>query len=87
MLDYPMPNGDAHYLLTRLRSTAATESVPVFVMSEGRFDEATESNLKREVCGRPGATRFFRKPLDVEELFPALQKFCGFADNQPVEDF
>jgi CheY-like chemotaxis protein len=87
MLDYPMANGDADYLLTRLRSTAATENVPVFVMSEGRLDDATESSLKREVCGRPVATRLLRKPLDVEVLFPALEKFCGFVDHHPVEDF
>jgi CheY-like chemotaxis protein len=80
-------NGDAQYLLTRLRSTAATESVPVFVMSEDRFDEVTEASLKRDVCGRPGATRHFRKPLDIEELFPALEKFCAFVDHHPVEDF
>jgi CheY-like chemotaxis protein len=87
MLDYPMGNGDARRLLARLRSTAATDSIPVFVMSEGRLDEATESDLKRDVCGRPGAAQFFKKPLATDELLPALQKFCGFVQQHPAEDF
>ena len=74
ILDYPM-QGD---LMSRLRSTPATDSVPVFVMSEKRLDEATESHLRRDVCGRPGAVELFTKPLDTGLLFPALQKFCGF---------
>jgi CheY-like chemotaxis protein len=86
-LDYPMPNGDTLYLLSRLRSTAATDSIPVFVISDGYLDAATESDLKREICGRPGAARFFKKPIQTEELFPALQKFCAFAVPHPTEDF
>jgi CheY-like chemotaxis protein len=86
MLDCPRGNGDAYYLLSRLRSTAATDSIPVFVMSEDRLDEATESDLKRDICGRPGAVRFFRKPLVTEDLFPALQKFCAFVQQYPEED-
>jgi CheY-like chemotaxis protein len=78
LLDYPMSNGDTDYLLSRLRSTAATDSVPVFVMSEKRLDEATELRLRRDVCGRPGAVQLFTKPLDITLLFPALQKYCGF---------
>jgi CheY-like chemotaxis protein len=87
MLDYPMPKGETHYLLSRLRSTAATDSIPVFVISDGHLDAATESDLKREICGRPGASRFFKKPIRTEELFPALQKFCAFALPHPTDDF
>ncbi len=87
LLDYPMANGDTHYLISRLRSTAATDSVPVFVMSERPIDVEIESNLKRDVCGRPGVARLFKKPLDTEQLFPALQKFCAFMLPHPMEDF
>ncbi len=86
LLDY-MSNGDTRYLLSRLRSTAATDSVPVFVMNERLIDAEIESNLKRDVCGRPGVARFFKKPLDPEELFPVLQKFCAFMLPNPTEDF
>jgi CheY-like chemotaxis protein len=87
MLDYPMSNGDTHYLLSRLRNTAATDSIPVFVISERPIDGEIESNLKRNVCGRPGAARFFKKPLDTEQLFPALQKICALMLPHPVCDF
>ena len=87
MLNYPMPNGESHYLLSRLRSTAATDSVPIFVMSEGRLDEATESDLRRDICGHRGVAQFFKKPLDTEALFPALQKFCAFMLPRPVDSF
>jgi hypothetical protein len=57
------------------------------VISERPIDGKIESNLKRDVCGRPGAARFFKKPLDIDELFMALQKHCAFMLPPPVEDF
>jgi CheY-like chemotaxis protein len=75
--DYFMPNGDAHYLLWRLRSTPETARIPVFVMSGQDLDETTQISLKRDVCGLPGAVRIFKKSFDVGELFEALQKFCA----------
>ena len=82
--DYFMPKGDVFYLLGRLRTTAVTEHIPVFVLSGRRLDEVTEQNLKREICGRPGAMQVFKKSFDTQELFGALQKFCGF-ENSRVE--
>ena len=73
-----MPDGDAQYLLYRLRSTPATENIPVFVISGRRLTELTEQALRREICGRPGALRIFTKSFDTDELFEALQKYCGF---------
>jgi CheY-like chemotaxis protein len=76
--DYYMPNGDAFYLLWRLRTTPATERIPVFVISGRKIDEVAESNLRREICGLPGAARVFRKSIETEELFSALKQVCGF---------
>jgi CheY-like chemotaxis protein len=76
--DYFMPNGDAQYLLTRLRTTAATENIPVIVLSGRKLNEVTEQNLKREICGHPGATEILRKSQDTDALFQALRRFCGF---------
>jgi CheY-like chemotaxis protein len=73
-----MPDGDAQYLLYRLRSTAATENIPVFVIRGRRLGEPTKQSLKRAICGRPGALRVFAKSFDTHELFEALQKYCGF---------
>jgi CheY-like chemotaxis protein len=76
--DYLMHNGDALYLLGKLRGTPPTANIPFFVMSARRLDKVTEQVLQREVAGKPGAVRIFYKPLDVDELFPALQHFCAF---------
>jgi CheY-like chemotaxis protein len=72
-----MKEGDVNYLLWRLRSTPATERIPLFVMSGRPFDEATEEALKRDVCGKRGALRVFKKPLDIDELFLALKEHCA----------
>jgi CheY-like chemotaxis protein len=76
--DYFMPNGDAQYLLTRLRTTAATEKIPVIVLSGRKLNEMTEQSLRREICGHPGATQILRKSPDTYALFETLKKFCGF---------
>jgi CheY-like chemotaxis protein len=81
-----MPDGDAHYLLSRLRSTAATESIPVLVMSGRHIGELTEQMLTRAICGRPGAARIFRKSFETDDLFGAVQAFCGFEMNGPQID-
>jgi CheY-like chemotaxis protein len=76
--DYFMPNGDAQYLLTRLRTTAVTENIPVIVLSGRQLDEATMKSLRRQICGHPGAAQILRKSQDTQALFEALKKFCGF---------
>jgi len=43
-----MPDGDAQYLLCRLRSTPATENIPVIVISGRALGELTEQNLRRK---------------------------------------
>jgi CheY-like chemotaxis protein len=80
--DYFMPNGDVYYLLARLRTTPETANIPVFVLTGRRLSETTENNLVREVCGHPGVAQVFRKALNMEELFGALQKICGFQNNR-----
>jgi CheY-like chemotaxis protein len=76
--DYFMPNGDAQYLLTKLRTTEATSRIPVIVLSGRRLSDSTEQSLKREICGYPGATQILVKSQDTYALFEALKKFCGF---------
>jgi CheY-like chemotaxis protein len=76
--DYFMPHGDAQYLLTRLRTTAVTEDIPVIVLSGRQLSEVTMQGLRREICGHPGAAHILRKSQDTYALFEALRKFCGF---------
>ena len=76
--DNYMPDGDARYLLHRLRSTSATENIPVFVISGKPLDDVTAQTLRREIGARPGAAQIFKKSFDTEALFSALKKFCAF---------
>jgi DNA-binding response OmpR family regulator len=76
--DYFMPNGDAKYLLTRLRTTAATVNIPVVVLSGRKLDDVAVLGLRREICGHPGAAQILRKSQDTHALFETLKKFCGF---------
>jgi CheY-like chemotaxis protein len=79
--DYCMPNGDAEYLLTRLRNTPETMTIPVIVQTGRQLNEAIKQRLRQPVCGQPGATRILRKSFDGQELFDALQRLCGFASG------
>lgn len=76
--DYSMPDGDAHYLLTKLRMTALTANIPVLVLTGLSLTETAAHNLTREVCGHPGAAAVFYKSLNTDELFAALHRFVGF---------
>jgi CheY-like chemotaxis protein len=76
--DYFMPDGDALFLLHRLRATPATADIPVIVITGRNVNESDQQTLKREICGWPGATHVLRKSFDTRELFQALEKFCSF---------
>jgi CheY-like chemotaxis protein len=74
--DYFMPNGDALYVLCRLRSTPLTQDIPVIVMSGKHLDSATERNLTQKLFGRPGVARVISKSSCIQELISALQRLC-----------
>ena len=79
--DHFMPNGDAEYLLFRLRSTPETTTIPVIVQSGRRLDDAVRQRLLQPISGQAGATRILTKSPDGRELFEALQRLCGFATD------
>jgi CheY-like chemotaxis protein len=81
--DYFMPTGNAQYLLTRLRTTAATANIPVIVLSGQQLNEVTVQSLRREICGHPGAAQILKKSQDTDALFETLKKFCGFERELP----
>ncbi len=76
--DNYMPDGDAKYLLCRLRGSPLTADIPVIVISGRKLSELDEQSLRREICGWPGAVQVLRKSFDTQELFGALEKFCSF---------
>jgi DNA-binding response OmpR family regulator len=71
--DYVMPEGGGHYLLWRLKSTESTKHIPVIMITGQTFEPGTEHAMGRDVVGRNGAVKFFRKPLDTDALFRELQ--------------
>lgn len=77
--DYHMPEGDAGFLISRLRSYPATAQTPVIVLSGRDIDEPTEKRLKRDVLGCPGAIGIFKKSFDVSGLFETIQHYCSAA--------
>jgi len=79
--DYCMPNGNAEYLLTRLRQVPETMNIPVIVLSGRRLNDAVKHGLRQEISGQPGALRILQKSRDVRELFEALQRLCGFSSD------
>jgi CheY-like chemotaxis protein len=76
--DFFMPDGDARYLITKLRTTKATENIPVIVLSGRQLSHAVVQDLKREIRGHRGAADVLKKSENTETLFEALKKFCGF---------
>src|SRR6185503_11167232 len=72
--DYVMPDGGGHYLLWRLKSTDSTRHIPVIMITGQTFEPGTEHSVVREVTGRGGAVKFFRKPLDTDALFIELSQ-------------
>lgn len=84
--DNYMPDGDAQYLLCRLRGAQATADIPVIVISGRKLNETDEQNLKREICGWPGASQVIRKSFDTQQLFHALEKFCSFKKPSAAPD-
>jgi CheY-like chemotaxis protein len=83
--DYCMPNGDAEYLLTRLRNTPETTDIPVIVQTGRRLNDSIKRRLRQPICGQPGAARILQKSFDARELFEALQRFCGFPSDMDGE--
>jgi CheY-like chemotaxis protein len=79
--DYDMPNGDAEYLLTRLRNAPETRSIPVIIYTGRRLNDSITQRLRQPICGEPGATRVMQKSFDGRELLETLQRFCGFATD------
>ncbi len=75
--DYVMPEGGGHYLLWRLKSTESTKHIPVIMITGQTFEPGTEHSIGRDVVGRSGAVKFFRKPLDTDALFRELSQHCS----------
>jgi len=76
--DYFMPNGDAQYLLTKLRGSPLTANIPVIVITGRDLSDVVQFDLRRDHGDHRGAAQVMRKSIDTAELFGVLQEYCGF---------
>src|SRR5579863_2675293 len=78
ILDLGLPVGDGFVVLDRLRSSDALAGVPVIVLSA----RDPQSNEQRAL--KAGATAFFQKPADNDELMNLIRVSIGPAAMQPA---
>lgn len=74
LLDLGLPAGDGTMVLSRLKSIQATALTPVVVMTAR--DITCEPAMLRL-----GATAFFQKPVDQEDLFAVIAMVLEESDN------
>jgi CheY-like chemotaxis protein len=75
--DYYMAGGDGHYLLSRIKSTPATNSIPVIVCTGKVSDPRDRMPVERDVRGRGQAADFLTKPVTAEDLLQSLRRRAG----------
>lgn len=75
--DYFMLDGDAHYLLAKLRNNPATQKIPVLILSGKPLNATAKANLRRDIRGHAGALQVFRKGFDMNELFMVIHERCA----------
>ena len=77
ILDLGLPVGDGFVVLERLQNIDALASVPVIVLS------ARDPQSNEERALKAGASAFFQKPADNDELMNAIRASLGPAQVQP----
>ena len=78
ILDLGLPVGDGFVVLDRLQNIDALAGVPVIVLS------ARDPQSNEERALKAGATAFFQKPADNDELMNAIRNSLGPAAMQPA---
>jgi CheY-like chemotaxis protein len=78
---YTMPNGDAQFLLQKLRSQPETANLPVFIISDEDVDEVKQARMRSDTLNPSGVVQFFTQPIDADEFFAALGRYCALAMN------
>jgi two-component system, OmpR family, KDP operon response regulator KdpE len=78
ILDLGLPVGDGFVVLDRLRNSDTLAGVPVIVLS------ARDPQNNEERALKAGATAFFQKPADNDELLNAIRVNVGPGTPQPA---
>ena len=75
LLDVYMPNGQGDYILSRLKDNPVTQDIPVVVITGTR-----DKMLERRMLAM-GATAFFVKPINFDELREHLSEHINIQDK------
>ena len=76
--DVTMPDLDGYQVLTTLRQTASTATIPFIFMS------ALSDEAERHKAMQLGADDYLSKPCTVEQLLEAIAKFAYKHTQKPV---
>jgi two-component system KDP operon response regulator KdpE len=76
ILDLGLPVGDGFVVLDRLQNSDTLSSIPVIVLS------ARDPQTNEERALKAGASAFFQKPADNDELMNVIQTNLGAATPQ-----
>ena len=78
ILDLGLPVGDGFVVLDRLQSSDILSGVPVIVLS------ARDPQANEERALKAGASAFFQKPADNDELLSVIRGSIGPGSGQPA---
>ena len=78
ILDLGLPVGDGFVVLDRLQNSDSLSSVPVIVLS------ARDPQMNEERALKAGASAFFQKPADNDELLNVIRVSIGPGMSQAV---
>ncbi|MGA2019765.1 MAG: response regulator [Candidatus Sulfotelmatobacter sp.] len=78
ILDLGLPVGDGFVVLERLQLSDTLAGVPIIVLS------ARDPQSNEERALKAGATAFFQKPADNDELMNAIRVSLGTGPQQPA---
>ena len=78
ILDLGLPVGDGFVVLERLQNSDTLSGVPVIVLS------ARDPQSNEERALKAGASAFFQKPADNDELMNAIRASLGPGQVQPA---
>ena len=78
LLDISMPGGDGFKVAERLQNSVLTAGTPMIFLTAGK-----QPGL-REKAMEVGASAFFEKPYEAEELLAAIREALGESDHGPL---
>jgi CheY-like chemotaxis protein len=70
LMDMMMPDMDGYEAIRIIRNTPAISSIPIIAVTAQAMEE------DRAKCLEAGAQDYIKKPIDVDLLLTAIEKYC-----------